>query len=137
MVEGDDDVRAAAGPPHRPRRAAAPGALRLHDRRRPPDRAAGLDAGGLPQDAHPADRPARALGDHRDAAGGRLAARGAEPAPQSHPAAKVQDEAGHGMYLYSAAETLGADRADLTDKLIEGRQKYSSIFNYPTLSYAD
>jgi ring-1,2-phenylacetyl-CoA epoxidase subunit PaaA len=51
--------------------------------------------------------------------------------------AKVQDEAGHGMYLYSAAETLGADRADLTDKLIHGRQKYSSIFNYPTLSYAD
>ncbi|MGY1725120.1 1,2-phenylacetyl-CoA epoxidase subunit PaaA [Blastococcus sp. SYSU DS0533] len=51
--------------------------------------------------------------------------------------AKVQDEAGHGLYLYSAAETLGADRADLTDKLIEGRQKYSSIFNYPTLSYAD
>src|ERR1700729_879044 len=51
--------------------------------------------------------------------------------------AKVQDEAGHGMYLYSAAETLGADRADLTDKLISGRQKYSSIFNYPTLSYAD
>jgi ring-1,2-phenylacetyl-CoA epoxidase subunit PaaA len=51
--------------------------------------------------------------------------------------AKVQDEAGHGMYLYSAAETLGADRADLTEMLIAGRQKYSSIFNYPTLSYAD
>jgi ring-1,2-phenylacetyl-CoA epoxidase subunit PaaA len=51
--------------------------------------------------------------------------------------AKVQDEAGHGMYLYSATETLGADRADLTDKLITGRQKYSSIFNYPTPSYAD
>jgi ring-1,2-phenylacetyl-CoA epoxidase subunit PaaA len=51
--------------------------------------------------------------------------------------AKVQDEAGHGMYLYSAAETLGADRADLTDMLISGRQKYSSIFNYPALSYAD
>jgi ring-1,2-phenylacetyl-CoA epoxidase subunit PaaA len=51
--------------------------------------------------------------------------------------AKVQDEAGHGMYLYSAAETLGADRADLTEKLIASRQKYSSIFNYPTLSYAD
>ncbi len=51
--------------------------------------------------------------------------------------AKVQDEAGHGMYLYSAAETLGADRADLTDRLVHGRQKYSSIFNYPTLSYAD
>ena len=51
--------------------------------------------------------------------------------------AKVQDEAGHGLYLYSAAETLGADRADLTDKLVHGRQKYSSIFNYPTLTYAD
>jgi len=51
--------------------------------------------------------------------------------------AKVQDEAGHGMYLYAAAETLGADRADLTEMLVSGRQKYSSIFNYPTLSYAD
>src|SRR5580658_5832153 len=51
--------------------------------------------------------------------------------------AKVQDEAGHGMYLYSAAETLGADRADLTSMLISGRQKYSSIFNYPTLTWAD
>jgi len=51
--------------------------------------------------------------------------------------AKVQDEAGHGLYLYSAAETLGADRGDLTTRLIEGRQKYSSIFNYPTLTFAD
>ncbi|GLW11802.1 phenylacetate-CoA oxygenase subunit PaaA [Microtetraspora sp. NBRC 13810] len=51
--------------------------------------------------------------------------------------AKVQDEAGHGLYLYSAAETLGADRGELTEMLIEGRQKYSSIFNYPTLSFAD
>ncbi|GGP57320.1 1,2-phenylacetyl-CoA epoxidase subunit PaaA [Saccharothrix coeruleofusca] len=51
--------------------------------------------------------------------------------------AKVQDEAGHGLYLYAAAETLGADRGELTDKLIDGKQKYSSIFNYPTLSYAD
>jgi ring-1,2-phenylacetyl-CoA epoxidase subunit PaaA len=51
--------------------------------------------------------------------------------------AKVQDEAGHGMYLYSAAETLGVDRADLTDMLINGKQKYSSIFNYPTLTFAD
>ncbi|MHA6738802.1 1,2-phenylacetyl-CoA epoxidase subunit PaaA [Rhodococcus erythropolis] len=51
--------------------------------------------------------------------------------------AKVQDEAGHGLYLYSAAETLGADRGNLTTKLIEGKQKYSSIFNYPTLTYAD
>jgi ring-1,2-phenylacetyl-CoA epoxidase subunit PaaA len=51
--------------------------------------------------------------------------------------AKVQDEAGHGMYLYAAAETLGVDRAELTDKLVSGKQKYSSIFNYPALSYAD
>jgi ring-1,2-phenylacetyl-CoA epoxidase subunit PaaA len=51
--------------------------------------------------------------------------------------AKVQDEAGHGLYLYSAAETLGVDRTDLTDRLLTGRQKYSSIFNYPTLTYAD
>ena len=51
--------------------------------------------------------------------------------------AKVQDEAGHGLYLYAAAETLGVDRAELTEKLITNRQKYSSIFNYPALSYAD
>src|SRR3954466_8588263 len=51
--------------------------------------------------------------------------------------AKVQDEAGHGLYLYSACETLGVSRRELTELLIAGRQKYSSIFNYPTLSYAD
>lgn len=51
--------------------------------------------------------------------------------------AKVQDEAGHGMYLYSAAETLGVSRAELTRRLLAGEQKYSSIFNYPALSYAD
>src|SRR6266849_2214609 len=51
--------------------------------------------------------------------------------------AKVQDEAGHGMYLYSAAETLGASREQLLDLLHAGRQKYSSIFNYPTLTWAD
>jgi len=51
--------------------------------------------------------------------------------------AKVQDEAGHGLYLYAATETLGADRAELTENLINGRQKYSSIFNYPTLTFAD
>ena len=49
----------------------------------------------------------------------------------------MQDEAGHGLYLYSAAETLGVSRLELTEMLISGRQKYSSIFNYPTLSYAD
>ncbi|MFL1404052.1 1,2-phenylacetyl-CoA epoxidase subunit PaaA [Marinobacter sp. M1N3S26] len=51
--------------------------------------------------------------------------------------AKIQDEAGHGLYLYSAMETLGADRDEEIDKLHEGKVKYSSIFNYPTLSWAD
>ncbi len=51
--------------------------------------------------------------------------------------AKVQDEAGHGLYLYSAAETLGIDRQELLDRLHDGKQRYSSIFNYPTLTWAD
>ena len=51
--------------------------------------------------------------------------------------AKVQDEAGHGLYLYSAAETLGVSRDELTGKLLSGKMKYSSIFNYPTLNWAD
>ncbi|MFS0734184.1 1,2-phenylacetyl-CoA epoxidase subunit PaaA [Microbacterium sp. 1P10UB] len=51
--------------------------------------------------------------------------------------AKVQDEAGHGLYLYSAAQTLGITREEMTQQLIEGRAKYSSIFNYPTPSWAD
>ena len=51
--------------------------------------------------------------------------------------AKVQDEAGHGLYLYSATETLGVSREDTIDDLHAGKVKYSSIFNYPTLSWAD
>lgn len=51
--------------------------------------------------------------------------------------AKVQDEAGHGLYLYSAAETLGITREEMIDQLHTGKAKYSSIFNYPTLSWAD
>ncbi len=51
--------------------------------------------------------------------------------------AKVQDEAGHGLYLYAAAETLGKSREAMFDDLLAGRAKYSSIFNYPTLSWAD
>ncbi|RMF54810.1 MAG: 1,2-phenylacetyl-CoA epoxidase subunit A [Calditrichaeota bacterium] len=51
--------------------------------------------------------------------------------------AKVQDEAGHGLYLYSAAETLGVDRQELIEQLLEGKAKYSNIFNYPTLTWAD
>jgi ring-1,2-phenylacetyl-CoA epoxidase subunit PaaA len=51
--------------------------------------------------------------------------------------AKVQDEAGHGLYLYSACETLGVERDQLLQDLHSGKAKYSSIFNYPTLSWAD
>ncbi len=51
--------------------------------------------------------------------------------------AKVQDEAGHGLYLYAATETLGIDREELLDQLHSGDAKYSSIFNYPTLTWAD
>lgn len=51
--------------------------------------------------------------------------------------AKVQDEAGHGLYLYSSAETLGADRMDMVEDLLTGKAKYSSIFNYPTPTWAD
>ena len=51
--------------------------------------------------------------------------------------AKIQDEAGHGLYLYSAAETLGIDRQTMFEQLLSGRAKYSSIFNYPAVSWAD
>lgn len=51
--------------------------------------------------------------------------------------AKVQDEAGHGLYLYSAAETLGVSRQQMVAELLSGKAKYSSIFNYPTISWAD
>jgi ring-1,2-phenylacetyl-CoA epoxidase subunit PaaA len=51
--------------------------------------------------------------------------------------AKVQDEAGHGLYLYSAAETLGQSREEMINDLHSGKAKYSSIFNYPTLTWAD
>ena len=51
--------------------------------------------------------------------------------------AKIQDEAGHGLYLYAAAETLGVSREELFEQLLSGKAKYSSIFNYPTLTWAD
>src|SRR3954454_12210656 len=51
--------------------------------------------------------------------------------------AKVQDEAGHGLYLYAAAETLNVAREEMVDQLLSGTAKYSSIFNYPTLTWAD
>jgi ring-1,2-phenylacetyl-CoA epoxidase subunit PaaA len=51
--------------------------------------------------------------------------------------AKVQDEAGHGLYIYCGTETLGIDRQELVEQLLTGKAKYSSIFNYPTLTWAD
>src|SRR5918996_5677224 len=51
--------------------------------------------------------------------------------------AKVQDEAGHGLYIYCGTETLGVGREELVDQLLTGKAKYSSIFNYPTLTWAD
>src|SRR6202008_2039069 len=51
--------------------------------------------------------------------------------------AKVQDEGGHGLYLYAAAETLDVTREELVEQLLSGKAKYSSIFNYPTLTWAD
>jgi ring-1,2-phenylacetyl-CoA epoxidase subunit PaaA len=51
--------------------------------------------------------------------------------------AKVQDEAGHGLYLYAAAETMGISREEMVEQLLTGKAKYSSIFNYPTLTWAD
>lgn len=51
--------------------------------------------------------------------------------------AKVQDEAGHGQYLYHAAETLGISREEMLDQLLSGKAKYASVFNYPTLTWAD
>src|SRR5580692_9375778 len=51
--------------------------------------------------------------------------------------AKVQDEAGHGLYLYAAAETLGISREEMVEQLLAGAARYSSIFNYPTLTWAD
>jgi ring-1,2-phenylacetyl-CoA epoxidase subunit PaaA len=51
--------------------------------------------------------------------------------------AKVQDEAGHGLYIYCGTETLGVDRQTLVEQLLDGTAKYSSIFNYPTLTWAD
>ena len=50
--------------------------------------------------------------------------------------AKVQDECGHGLYLYAAAETLGSSREELVDLMLAGKAKYSSIFNYPTLTWS-
>lgn len=96
-----------------------------------------MDARRLPQDAHPPDQPARPFRDRRPASRRQLD----HPRPtlerKAILLAKVQDEAGHGLYLYCAAETLGVSRDALYEQLHTGKAKYSSIFNYPTLSWAD
>ena len=114
------------------------GRLRGDDRPGPAHRAARLDARRLPRrrwsGRSRSTRTRRSSACSRRASGspGRprcAARRSSSPRSRTRP--------GHGLYLYSAAETLGADRADLTRRLIEGRQKYSSIFNYPTPTFAD
>ena len=99
--------------------------------------AAGLDAGGLSQDAGAADFAARAFGDRRHAARRQLDRRAPSLKRKAILLAKVQDEGGHGLYLYSAAETMGVSRDQLVDALHAGKAKYSSIFNYPTPTWAD
>ena len=96
-----------------------------------------MDAGGLPEDADTSDGPTRPFGSHRHAAGGNWITRAPSLKRKAILMAKVQDEAGHGLYLYAAAETLGVTRDELVDRLHTGRQKYSSIFNYPTPTWAD
>ena len=113
-------------------------ALRRAHRRRRLHRGQGLDARALPQDAGAADQPARAFRDRRHAARGQLdhAARRRSSARRScWP--RCRTKAGHGLYLYSAAETLGTSRDQMIDALHTGKAKYSSIFNYPTLTWAD
>jgi phenylacetate-CoA oxygenase PaaG subunit len=119
------------------RRGAAAGALRRAHRRGRVHRGQGLDARALPQDAGAADQPARAFRDRRHAARGQLDHRAPTLKRKAILLAKVQDEGGHGLYLYSAAETLGTSRDQMLEALHTGKAKYSSIFNYPTLTWAD
>ena len=118
---------------HVARGAGVPGA----HRRRRQDRAEGLDARRVPEDADPAD-PQHA---HSEIVGmlpeGNWITRAPSLKRKAILMAKVQDEGGHGLYLYSAAETLGVSRDQLVADLHAGKVKYSSIFNYPTLTWAD
>ena len=115
------------------RRAGVPGARR----RRHQDRAQGLDAGRLP--AHAVRQIQQHA--HSEIVGmlpeGNWITRAPTLKRKAILMAKVQDEGGHGLYLYSAAETLGVSRDQLIDDLHAGKVKYSSIFNYPTLTWAD
>ncbi len=133
-LPGKDPKPQAADASRCPRTSAVPGA----DRRRHQDRAEGLDAGRLPQDADPPDPAARAFGDRRHAAGRQLDHARADAQAQGDPDGQG---AGRGAATAStctaAAETLGVSRDQLIDDLHAGKVKYSSIFNYPTLTWAD
>jgi acyl-CoA thioesterase len=96
-------------------KSARPGDVPGAHRRRGEGRAEGLDAGSLPQHADPPDLAARALRDRRHAARGQLDHARADAARKAILLAKVQDEGGHGLYLYAAAETLGVSRDELID----------------------
>ena len=131
------NTREAIGPAEDPERAARFQARVDADEQ---DRAARLDARGLPQDADPADRPARALRDHRHAARGQLDHPRAVAAPQGDPAGQG---AGRGRpralpLLPPPRRSASIARASCSTQLHRrARQKYSSIFNYPTLTWAD
>ena len=102
------------------------------------DRAEGLDAGALPEAAHPDDVAARAFRGRRACCPKATGSRARRTsAARCRCIAKVQDEAGHGLYIYCGTETLGVDRHELIQQLLDGTAKYSSIFNYPTLTWAD
>src|SRR5438552_13751388 len=123
------------GPPCRGRRARR--LVSGPHRRRGADRAERLDAGCLSQNADAADIAARAFRNRRHAPGRQLITRAPSLRRKAALLAKVQDECGHGLYLYAAAETLGTSREELVDMMLAGKAKYSSIFNYPTLTWAD
>ena len=112
--------------------------VRRQDRCRSQDRAQGLDARALPQDPGAPDQPARASARSSACcpkATGSAARRRSSARRSSWP--RCRTKAGHGLYLYAAAETLGTARDQMLDALHTGKAKYSSIFNYPTLTWAD
>jgi phenylacetate-CoA oxygenase PaaG subunit len=116
---------------------AARGDVRGAHRRRRIHRAQGLDARALSEDAGAADQPARAFEIVGMLPEGNWITRAPTLKRKAILLAKVQDEGGHGLYLYSAAETLGTSRDQMLEALHTGKAKYSSIFNYPTLTWAD
>ena len=124
--------------PRRSRIAAIRGRVRRQARARRVHRGQGLDARGATarrwSGRSPSTRTPRSSACCPKATGSRARRRSKRKAILL---AKVQDEGGHGLYLYAAAETLGVSRDELIEALHTGKAKYSSIFNYPTLTWAD